>query len=160
MNILPLVVISLSVISVAFLGNIFTVVGDGSWYELLIQPSWTPPDAVFGPVWTTLYFLIILAVSRVWYQLKESPRRAEILGLFVLNGVLNVLWTYSFFTMQSLLAGMIVIILLEISILLLIALCWKPLRTAAWLLVPYALWVGYAASLNIGFYLLNGIAYG
>ncbi len=155
MSFLPLVVISLAVVFVAVLGSIFTSQGLNTWYPNLIKPEWMPPAALFGPVWTVLYGLIIVAISRIWYRLKASPRRAELLGLFFLNGIGNLLWSYFFFSLGWLTVALADLILVLITGLMLVMMLWKTERWAAVCLVPYVLWLGFAAVLNYQIVLLN-----
>ncbi len=155
MTFLPVIIISLVVVFVAALGGVFVSHGLNSWYPELIMPSWAPPDSVFAPVWTVLYTLIAISASRAWYKLKASPLRAEIMGLFALNGIGNLLWPYLFFSVGLLEVAFADIILLEATILMLIALLWRAERWAALCLIPYAAWVAFAGALNYSIVVFN-----
>ena len=149
-------VVSIIVCQLAgIIGAFFTTPAIPSWYAALNKPSFTPPDWVFGPVWITLYFLMGISAYLVWRLGLNEPGVKTALLLFSLQLTLNGLWSPAFFGMRSTVAGGIVIVLLWIAIILTI---WKffPLSVpAALLLVPYLLWVSYAAVLNITIMTLN-----
>jgi len=126
--------------------------GGGAWYESLAKPPGTPPGPVFGIVWGILYALI--ALSFVIVTVKKQ-RDELIFGLFAVNWFLNQAFTYLFFGKQNLFAGALDTALLWLSTLLLILVIRKRNPLAAWLLVPYLLWVSYATYLSWGIYLLN-----
>ncbi len=115
-----------------------------------------PPNWVFGPVWTALFALIGVALWLVWRRLDSSPREARVgFGVFVVHFTFNVGWSVVFFGMQEIGWGLAVIGLLW---LLIVATMWafdRVDRRAALLLVPYLLWVSFAAYLNYRFWVLN-----
>jgi tryptophan-rich sensory protein len=125
----------------------------GDWYARLDKPRWTPPDRVFAPIWTVLYFLIALAGWLVWSTGAEDDRRDEARSLlalvaFTVQLALNALWPVLFFGLRLPGYAFVEILLLLLAILTTILL-FAPLHpVAAWLLVPYLLWVGFAAALN------------
>ena len=153
-------------ITVALLGGIFTEVGM-QWYTSdLVLPSFVPPDWIFPLVWISLYVMIAGAAYMVWHQgpkkvfhifathdAKEDFRLLQ--WLFVVNAVLNVLWTFLFFTLQWIALASIEIVLLEMSIIGMIALSWKISKPAAYLLIPYAIWVLFAMYLTMRIAFLN-----
>ncbi len=141
------VVALLAPLVVGGFGSVPTVRAIPSWYRGLEKPSWNPPDAVFGPVWTTLYVLMGIALVLV----RHAPRRpasdrAEI--VFGLQLALNSAWSWVFFGGRNLRAGLAVIVVLWIAILATIAAFWPVRRGAALLLVPYLAWVSFASILN------------
>jgi translocator protein len=139
-------VIAAAVAAVAVLGRLGTDT-DSEWYQSLKLPSWQPPAAVFGPVWTVLYLLAGTSAFLAWRDVS-GPRRPRALALYVVNGVLNAAWTAIFFRAQRpVLAGVEIILLLG-TIVALIALVRPFSRPAAAALVPYALWVAFAAALT------------
>lgn len=143
---LPVVIAAIAAIGVAALGGTITELGP--WYEGLRKPGWTPPRAAFPIVWTTIFALAAAAGVAAWRS-APNPRAADtVIGLFALNGFLNVLWSLLFFRIRRPDWAMAELILLELSILLLIVYCGRFSRFAALLLVPYAVWVAVAGVLN------------
>ena len=139
-------VITSAVVAIAGLGGLATDTSS-EWYRDLDLPSWQPPGAVFGPVWTVLYALLARSAYLAWRDLS-GPRRTPVLGLYVLNGALNLAWTILFFRAhRPVLAGVEILLLLATIVGLVILM--RPVsRQAAWALVPYALWVAFAAALT------------
>ena len=130
--------------------------GPGEWYDALNRPAWTPPSWVFGPVWTTLYLMMGIAAWRIWVRHgfgDRSARRA--LVFYLVHLFFNAAWTWLFFGMQLLTAAAIEIVILWIMIVALVAMFWKLDRLAGAMLLPYLLWVTYAATLSIGFAVMN-----
>ncbi|NQU42234.1 tryptophan-rich sensory protein [bacterium] len=125
-----------------------------SWYSTLNSPPLTPPDWVFGPVWTILYFMI--AVS-IFLFLKNYNRRAgyEPYVLIALNLISNFAWTGIFFGLKSPGLALIDILFLDVTLVLMIWYFWHTNRASSILLCPYLLWVLFATYLNAGFYVLN-----
>ena len=125
------------------------------WYAGLEKPSFNPPAWLFGPVWTALYILMGIALFLVWRKGLAARGVKAALIVFLVQLVLNVLWSFAFFGAESPLAGLVVIIALWATIAATIA-AFAPLsRVAAVLLVPYVLWVSFAAILNASIYFLN-----
>lgn len=138
--------ITAAVVAIAGLGGLATDT-NSEWYRDLDLPSWQPPGAAFGPVWTVLYALLARSAYLAWRDLSGS-RRAPVLGLYALNGALNLAWTILFFRAhRPVLAGVEILLLLA-TIVGLIVLMRPVSRQAAWALVPYALWVAFAAALT------------
>jgi tryptophan-rich sensory protein len=126
----------------------------GAWYDDLVKPDWTPPGAVFPLVWTTLYVLMGVAAFRVWW--RHGFRNARLaLGLFVLQLVLNAAWSWLFFGLHAIGAAFAGINLLWATIVATF-LAFRPRDVlAARLLLPYLIWVGFAAVLNFTIWRLN-----
>jgi translocator protein len=137
------------------LGAFFTRAAIPSWYVYLKKPSFTPPSWLFGPAWISLYLLMAVAAYMVWQKGWQGPGVRLALVVFLVQLLLNFLWSPAFFGLRSSLAGMIVIVLLWLAIVLTIFLFFKISRPAALLLLPYFLWVSYASALNISIYFLN-----
>lgn len=137
------------------LGALTTETGAGSWYQALEKPFFNPPGWVFGPVWLTLYTLMGVAAWRVWRRgTGHAPVRAA-LAWFAAQLALNALWTPVFFGAEAAGWGLVVIVALLGAVLVTV---WRFAvvdRPAAWLLVPYALWVAFATALNAAIWWLN-----
>lgn len=127
----------------------------GPWYRALAKPAWQPPDWLFGPVWTTLFVLIAVSAAYGWHTAGDTGRRAMIAVLFVINGVLNVIWSYLFFAQKRPDLGLFEIVALWLSIVILMVVLWPRTRTGALLLAPYLAWVSFAALLNAAIVSLN-----
>ncbi len=137
-------------------GSLFTVPAIPTWYDYLVHPQYAPPDWLFGPVWVVLYFLMGVAVFLVW---KDGfQKRRQELALFFSQLLVNVAWSVVFFGMQNLGAAFILIIALWVAILATLLAFESVSRKAAWLLVPYLLWVSYAVYLSYSFWILNPTA--
>lgn len=137
-----------------FVGSVWTRETVTTWYPALIKPSWTPPNWVFGPVWTLLYLMIAMSGWLI-YQAENSQNRSIALGFYTIQLFLNFIWPLLFFSLQNPLWGLIDILLLCLFISLTILKAWEVRPIAAVLLIPYLFWVVYAASLNAGVWLLN-----
>lgn len=125
-----------------------------TWYPTLVKPWFTPPSWVFGPVWTTLYFLMGVALYLVWRRAESRARRTALV-LFAVQLALNAAWTLVFFGAREILGGLAVILALLAVLVATVAAFARVDRRAAALLVPYALWVGFATLLNVGIWRLN-----
>ncbi len=139
----------------SLLGQFATIPNIAPWYEGLAKPGFTPPNAVFGPVWTLLYALMALAFWRILIQPKQKARSLAI-GFFLAQLALNVIWSFAFFAAHSPLLGLIDIIPQEALVIATTMLFWRLDRLAGLCLAPLSLWVGYAAALNFAIWRLNG----
>jgi len=137
------------------LGSIFTRPAIPIWYATLKKPSFTPPDGVFSPVWVTLFVLMGIAAFLVWNKGLSDQRVKIALSIFVVQLILNFLWSVMFFGLRSPLVGLIEIVVLWVVILLSILYFLKVSNIAGILLVPYILWVSFAAVLNFSIWRLN-----
>lgn len=124
-----------------------------TWYPTLQHPWWTPPTWVFGPVWTTLYVLMGIAAFLVSCSRKKG--KYFVLWLYVAHLLVNAFWTVAFFALHELTLSVLVILVLLGLIGSLMRLFYPHSKAAAYLLVPYLLWVLYATTLSIGFLALN-----
>ena len=138
-----------------FVGSLFTTPSIPGWYAGLTKPPFNPPGWIFAPVWTTLYALMGLAA---WLVYDKGVRRADVrraLFVFVVQLILNVLWSITFFGAHQILGAFVIIVALWILILGTILRFLKISKAAAYLLVPYLLWVSFATVLNVSLYVLN-----
>ena len=154
-NIIKLVVSILACQGAGIIGSVFTTPAIPTWYATLQKPVFTPPNWLFAPAWITLYLLMGIAAFMVW-RFGLGERRVKVaLVIFLVQLILNSLWSVAFFGMQSPLYGFIVIVVLWFMILLTILKFARISAVAAWLLVPYILWVSFASALNISIWVLN-----
>ena len=133
------------------IGGLFTASSVSSWYVTLNKPSFNPPSWVFGPVWTILYLLMGISLYLVWSKKFSKPA-------FIFFGVqlfLNALWSILFFGIKSPLFAFIGITLLWTAIFITIIYFYKLNKLSSYLLIPYILWVSFAAVLNFAIFLLN-----
>lgn len=137
------------------LGSLFTMSAIDSWYRFLMKPELAPPNYVFGPVWTTLYIMMGISAYLVWREGLANGRVRLALLIFLLQLALNASWSIVFFGLQSPLGGLFVIGALWLSIVLNIFVFARVSQVAAWLLVPYLIWVSFASYLNYSIWLLN-----
>lgn len=137
------------------IGSLFTVKSIESWYIYLNKPSFNPPNWLFSPVWTTLYILIGISLFLILKNKDRSIRYKNALILFSFHLVLNASWSIIFFEIRSLLLAFINIILLCIVVLFCIINFYKIDKKAAYLLIPYLLWISFASYLNLAILLLN-----
>ncbi len=149
-------VISIAVCAgAAVMGSLFTTPKIATWYAGLNKPSFNPPNWLFGPVWTVLFLMMGIAAYSVWLHGFENSPVKKALAAFLVQLVLNVLWSFVFFGQEWPLGGLVVIILLWGAILTTIILFSKQSAIAAWLLVPYIVWVTFATVLNAAIFALN-----
>lgn len=127
----------------------------GPWYYALKRPHWQPPDWLFGPVWTTIFILATLAAVLSWQRARSSAQRRRIVLLFALNIAFNLLWSLLFFRLQRPDLALYEVPLLWLSIAALMIGLWPLSRVAASVLLPYLVWVSFAATLNLAIVRLN-----
>ena len=123
----------------------------GEWYQSLAKPPFNPPNWIFGPVWSILYIMIGIAGARTF--LRDGFSSA--FGLWLVQLLLNFLWSPAFFGAENARLALVVIVPLLVVILAFIAQRWRRDRIAAFLFVPYAAWVGFATLLNASIVWLN-----
>jgi benzodiazapine receptor len=154
-DILTLVVFVLICQAAGGIGGLFTATSVGTWYAALRKPPYNPPGWIFGPVWTVLYALMGVAAWLVVRRGWNSVAVKAALAAFVAQLVLNMLWSAVFFGMRSPGIAFIELLGLWVAILVTIRLFWRVSPTAGALLVPYVLWVSFAAVLNYSIWRLN-----
>jgi translocator protein len=153
---IPRLILSVLIVFLAgSIGSLATLPEITTWYASLAKPAWTPPDWVFGPVWSTLYVLMGIALFLVWRQGLDRRDVKYAILIFGVQLLLNVLWSVVFFGLHSILGGFILILLLWIAILVNILAFYIISRAAGLLLIPYLIWVSIASYLNYSVYLLN-----
>lgn len=153
-NIVKLIVSLIIPLSVGSVAGMFTSQAVPNWYASLNRPSFSPPNWVFGPVWTTLYILLGISFFLIWKENRSKQRNLAI-KVFAIQMFLNFAWSFIFFYFNMIGAALLEIILLWINIAVMIYLFYKIKPIAAYLNIPYLLWVSFATILNAGYYFLN-----
>ncbi len=144
----------LIVLAVSIIGGVATSGSVDTWYKTLQKPAFTPPDWLFAPVWSLLYIMIAIAGWRIWRQ-RHAHAITGAMSVYAAQLVLNLGWSLLFFGLQRPDLAGIGIILLLFTIALNIRLFFPIDRSAAYLLLPYLAWVGFASALNIAIWRLN-----
>lgn len=133
---------------VGYLGSQLTGVSMADSYQYIDKPVFAPPSWIFAPVWTTLYVLIGISAYLIW-KLKEKKNVKKLLILFFVQLFLNLIWPIIFFGLGQYAWAFVDIIVLLIMIVIMILSYNKVSKVAAYLLLPYLLWVGFASMLNL-----------
>ena len=147
--------------AVAALGSVATFSNVEGWYADAAKVAWNPPSAIFGPVWTGLYAVISVAAWLVWRERARIDARRP-LTLYVVQLVLNALWTPVFFGLypvvgvSALWVALAIIVAMDVLVLLTMIAFWRVRKAAAVLLIPYWAWLLFATTLNAGIAVLNG----
>jgi benzodiazapine receptor len=137
------------------LGAFATRAAIPTWYAALSKPTWTPPNWVFGPVWTLLYALMGVAAARVWIRHRQTSAGKRSLALFGAQLAMNAVWPVLFFGLRTPGAALGAILILWVSIAALVVWWWRLERPSSFLLIPYLAWVSYATALNAAIVHLN-----
>jgi benzodiazapine receptor len=132
----------------------FTAEAIPEWYSTLRQPSFNPPNTVFGPVWTLLYLLMGYSFFRIW-SLPVSSDRNKAMQIYFIQLFLNFGWSFLFFYFQEIGWALLEIVVMWLSIFTMIFHFYRLDRLAAYVNIPYLLWVSFASVLNASYYLLN-----
>jgi len=138
---------------VGILGSFFTVQVIPTWYAYLNKPTFNPPNWIFGPVWSLLYFLMGISAFLIWDKNKKDIKIAK--SLFIFQLFLNGIWSPVFFGLKNLLLALMIITALWFFIILTILKFYNISKKAAYLLIPYILWVTFASILNYSVWRLN-----
>lgn len=145
----PLLLFSVGLcLGAGIIGSFFTVSAIPNWYATLNKPSFSPPNWIFGPVWTVLYIMMGVSLYLIWAK-KKIP------AVFWVQLILNALWSVIFFGLKNPLLAMVNILALWIAIVLTIKSFYKINKLAGNLLIPYILWVSFATFLNYNIWILN-----
>jgi translocator protein len=149
----PLGVASAVAIVVAIAGAVLTEIGP--WYEGLKKPSWQPPEWAFGPVWTTIFVLTVIATALAWQAAEGTAARPLIFWVLTVNAILNVAWSGIFFKLRRPDWALGEVVLLWFSIVALIFALGSVSTLAGILLLPYLAWVSTASFLNLRIVQMN-----
>ena len=139
-------------VGAGWLGSLLTRPALMTWYEGLSKPDWTPPNWLFAPVWTIMYVAMAIAAWLVW---RRSGLAAVPMQLFLLQLLLNVAWSAVFFRFRSPGWAFLEIVALWCAILFTAIAFGRAAPVAGWLMIPYLVWVSYAAALNFAIWRLN-----
>lgn len=138
--------------SASFIGAFATINYKEPWYSLLIKPSFNPPDWVFGPVWTTLYLLMTIAIWKVW---QSNFRNINIVYTYFIHLFFNTMWSIVFFVFHNILLAFMIIIVLIAFILYLMIQYKKINPISFYLMIPYLAWCIFASVLNFSILIIN-----
>ena len=138
-----------------FLGSLATRSSVSTWYLTLAKPAFNPPSWVFGPVWTILYTLMGISLYLIWVKGYQKKKIKKAVQFFWLHLGVNTLWSLVFFGYQNLFLAFLIILALWAMIAYLIKTFKKIDKKAAYLLIPYLLWVSFATLLNYSIWSLN-----
>jgi benzodiazapine receptor len=150
----PLGIASAVAIVVAIAGAVLTETG--AWYEALRKPAWKPPDWAFGPVWTTIFVLTVIATALAWAAAAGTGARPLIFWALAINAILNIAWSGIFFKMRRPDWALREVVMLWFSVLSLVLVLGSVSLVAGLLVIPYLLWVSAASFLNLRIVQMNG----
>tara|TARA_B100000035_G_scaffold100533_1_gene85232 strand:+ start:524 stop:991 length:468 start_codon:yes stop_codon:yes gene_type:complete len=151
-KILSFVLFLIITYSASFIGGMATISFKEPWYSELVKSNFNPPDWIFAPVWTMLYFLMTLAIWFFWHSEKRDMNTVYIYFIHIL---FNTTWSVVFFAYHSILLALINLMILLSLIIILILRFMRVNKTSAYLMIPYLLWSLYALFLNFNLFLLN-----
>ena len=152
---LPYIIGAGIALGVGLLSGLLSMNGMQAYEETALKPALTPPGWVFSVVWSLLYALMGISAARIWL-LPESAERSQALNLYVAQLIVNFFWSLIFFNLQAYGFAFIWLLTLWIIVLLMIWKFHKLDKNAAYLQIPYLIWLTFAAYLNIGVWVLNG----
>lgn len=141
-----------------FVGSVsafFTVSSISNWYQFLRKPAFSPPNYIFGPVWTMLYLFMGISFYLIWIKGWKNQKVKKALTFFFIQLTFNFVWSLLFFGLRFPLLGLIDIIILWVMILLTIMKFQKISKIASYFMIPYLLWVTFASLLNLSIVILN-----
>lgn len=141
-------------LSLGAIAGMFSAQSVPEWFSTLNKPSFNPPSWIFGPVWTTLYILMGISLFLVWKQ-NVSKERNRAMMVFIVQLLLNFVWSFIFFYFNMIGFALIEIILLWINLVIMLVLFYRIKPVAAYINIPYLLWVTFATILNASYYFLN-----
>ncbi|MFA5745432.1 MAG: TspO/MBR family protein [archaeon] len=143
----------------AVIGSLFTQTGPGSWYTTINQPPITPPNIVFPIVWTTLFILMGLSLYLIWSQphkyRKDPEKKVHTMMWFYAQLIVNILWSMFFFGLHSPVAALMCIFVLDGLVAITVIKFYGLHEKAAYLLMPYLIWICFATILNFWIAILN-----
>ena len=143
-------------LAVGYLSGMVTRASITTWYPTLVKPSFNPPNWIFAPVWTSLYVMMGVAAGLIWNQITtQKAAVTKALQFFIIQLVLNALWSYLFFGLHNLMLATIEVVLLWLMIFETYSQFAKINKTASYLMLPYLAWVSFASVLTASIWGLN-----
>ena len=143
-------------LAVGYLSGMVTRASITIWYPTLVKPSFNPPNWIFAPVWTSLYVMMGVAAGLIWNQITmQKAAVTKALQFFIIQLVLNALWSYLFFGLHNLMLATIEVVLLWLMIFETYSQFAKINKTASYLMLPYLAWVSFASVLTASIWWLN-----
>lgn len=153
---LKITILVVSCVAIGYLSGLVTQSSIKTWYPMLIKPAFNPPNWLFAPVWSLLYIMMGLAAGLVWDKIESKPVEVKnALLFFAIQLFFNALWSFLFFGLKNPMLALIEIVLLWLFIYETYAKFSTIHKTASYLLLPYLLWVSFAAFLNASIWWLN-----
>ena len=140
---------------IGVIGSVFTFENIPTWYAALNKPVFAPPGWVFGPAWTILYILMGISLYLILQNGMDNPMVRQGVILFAIQLALNLLWSIIFFGMHAIFFAFVVIIMLFVVLVATMISFFRISKPAAWLLVPYLCWLGFASVLNATIWIIN-----
>ncbi len=141
-------------LSIGAIAGLFTARAIPEWYASLNQPSFNPPNWIFGPVWTTLYLIMGISFFLIW-KLEYGKKRNQAIVIFMVQLILNFCWSFFFFYFKMIGLALIDILALWTMIIVMLVKFYKLKPIAAIINIPYLLWVTFATALNLAYFFLN-----
>ena len=138
--------------SASLIGGLATINFKEPWYSIIIRPSFSPPDWVFAPVWTTLYFMMTLSVWLFWHSTNRDMKTVYI---YFIHIIVNTTWSITFFVFHQIAISILVLIILITLIIILINNFKRVNLISSYLMIPYLLWCCFALVLNVSIFILN-----
>ena len=138
--------------SASVIGGMATIGFKEPWYSLLIKPSFSPPDWIFAPVWTTLYLMMTVAIWIFWHS---KGKNMDTVYIYFIHLIINTTWSVVFFIFHEIFFALIILIILIFLIIILILRFRVVNMISYYLMIPYLLWCGFALILNISLLILN-----
>ncbi len=148
---LSLVIIVLITFLASAIGGVVTSIYKEPWYSQIIQPSFSPPQWIFGPVWTTLYILMSIAIWFHWINFKNK----KTLIIYLVHLFFNSIWSVIFFGFHQILLALLNLLIILFFIVWLMRIFYKTNKLSFLLMIPYLLWSSYALLLNGSIFYLN-----
>lgn len=141
-------------LALGYIAGQYTSEAVPGWFASLNKPAFNPPGWVFGPVWTLLYILMGLSFFHIWIKPRIKERTVAKI-IYIVQLLLNFAWSFLFFYYQNIALALIDIIVLDVVVVIMLLKFYQLKPTAAYLNIPYLLWILFATALNAAFYFLN-----
>tara|TARA_Y100000994_G_C15470529_1_gene350836 strand:+ start:126 stop:590 length:465 start_codon:yes stop_codon:yes gene_type:complete len=148
---LSLIIIVLITFLASAIGGVVTSIFKEPWYSQIIQPAYSPPSWVFGPVWTTLYIFMSIAIWLNWIKIKDTKN----LKIYFIHIFFNSIWSIIFFGFHQIFLALLNLLIILFFILWLMKIYYKTTKLSFLLMTPYLLWSSYALLLNVSIFYLN-----